>query len=297
MKITNSFKAGGFVLAAALSAGLSFVSPAFGQTEVHPYDPDISYIIDTNSGELTLLGTLGGDSTRAYGINDAGQVVGYSTTTEEGQWHAFITDSNGADMTDLGTLGGYDSFAHGINDAGQVVGTADRAEEGPLSYAFITGPNGVNMTYLGTLGVHDSHAFGINGAGRVVGNSYVGLGRHAFITGPNGADMTDLGTLGGYNSFAYGINDAGQVVGNYFTAEGVHPFITGPDGEGMVDLNSLVDLPDGVILTRATGINNNGQVIAVGVIPEPETYALLLAGLGLVGFMAKRKKIENLKRY
>ncbi len=28
---------------------------------------------------------------------------------------------------------------------------------------------------------------------------------------------------------------------------------------------------------------------AVGVIPEPETYALMLAGLGLVGFMARRR--------
>jgi hypothetical protein len=59
----------------------------------------------------------------------------------------------------------------------------------------------------------------------------------------------------------------------------------------------LVDLPQGVILSQATDINNNGQVIAMGVIPEPETYALLLAGLGLVGFMARRKKMENLKRY
>lgn len=29
---------------------------------------------------------------------------------------------------------------------------------------------------------------------------------------------------------------------------------------------------------------------AVGVIPEPQTYALMLAGLGLVGFMARRRR-------
>lgn len=32
------------------------------------------------------------------------------------------------------------------------------------------------------------------------------------------------------------------------------------------------------------------QTPTVGVVPEPETYAMLLAGLGLVGFMARRRK-------
>ena len=59
----------------------------------------------------------------------------------------------------------------------------------------------------------------------------------------------------------------------------------------MADLNSLVDLPQGVILTLANDINNSGQVIATAV-PEPEASALMLAGLGLVGFIARRKKRE-----
>ena len=29
----------------------------------------------------------------------------------------------------------------------------------------------------------------------------------------------------------------------------------------------------------------------VAAIPEPETYALMIAGLGLVGFMARRRKV------
>jgi len=60
----------------------------------------------------------------------------------------------------------------------------------------------------------------------------------------------------------------------------------------MMDLNSLslVGLPAGVVLESASGINNAGQVIAT-TIPEPEVYALFLAGLALVGFVARRKKI------
>ncbi len=59
----------------------------------------------------------------------------------------------------------------------------------------------------------------------------------------------------------------------------------------MMALNSLVDVPGGVILTEARGINNAGQVIAIGTIPEPEVYALFLAGLALIGFVARRKKM------
>ena len=55
-------------LARTLSAGLSFVSPTSAQER--------SYIIDLNSKTVTDLGTLGGDSSDATGINDAGQVVG-----------------------------------------------------------------------------------------------------------------------------------------------------------------------------------------------------------------------------
>ncbi|MGZ8252442.1 MAG: PEP-CTERM sorting domain-containing protein, partial [Methylophilaceae bacterium] len=36
------------------------------------------------------------------------------------------------------------------------------------------------------------------------------------------------------------------------------------------------------------GINLNGQLVAA--VPEPETYALMLAGLGLIGFFARRIK-------
>ncbi|SFH45005.1 PEP-CTERM protein-sorting domain-containing protein [Nitrosospira sp. Nsp14] len=99
--------------------------------------------------------------------------------------------------------------------------------------------------------------------------------------------------MGGSFTEAYGINDAGQVVGWSYSANAQHAFITGPDGAGMIDLNSLslVGLPAGVVLESATGVNNAGQVIAAA-IPDPETYMLLLSGLALVGFIARRKKMD-----
>jgi probable HAF family extracellular repeat protein len=160
-------------------------------------------------------------------------------------------------------------------------------------HSYILESNGEGLTDLGTLAGGDTYANGINDAGQVAGTAYTAAGaRHAFITGPNGVGMTDLGTLGGDLSIANGINDAGQVVGWSRTAAGAaRAFITGPNGVGMTDLNSLVESPAGIILTRAVDINNVGQAVATGVVPEPQSYALMLAGLILVGFMARRKRL------
>lgn len=104
--------------------------------------------------------------------------------------------------------------------------------------------------------------------------------------------MRYLATPGESAGYASSVSDSGQVVGTWYNAvdRTPHPFITGPNGVGITDLNSLADMPGGVILTQAMDINNAGQVIAMGVIPEPESYAMLLAGLGLLGFVAGRKR-------
>jgi hypothetical protein len=43
-------------------------------------------------------------------------------------------------------------------------------------------------------------------------------------------------------------------------------------------------------LSFETSVITNGSTPPVAAIPEPETYAMLLAGLGLMGFVARRRK-------
>jgi len=50
---------------------------------------------------------------------------------------------------------------------------------------------------------------------------------------------------------------------------------------------------NGELALHVQGIGDNGDsawYVATSPVPEPETYAMLLAGLGLIGFMARRRK-------
>ena len=67
-----------------------------------------------DNGKMTDLGTLGGASSCALGVNDRGQVVGHADDAR-GVRRAFIY--SGGRMKDLAAVGGTTS-ANGINAAG-----------------------------------------------------------------------------------------------------------------------------------------------------------------------------------
>ena len=82
---------------------------------------------------VTDLGTLGGGTSKGYGINASGQVTGEAVTAG-GVLHAFLY-TPGSGMSDLGTLGGGSSKGYGINASGQVTGEAVTA--GGMLHAFL----------------------------------------------------------------------------------------------------------------------------------------------------------------
>lgn len=264
----------------------------------------------------TDLGTLGGLRSAAYDINDAGLIVGYSNTARGigvSQEHATLW--NGATMVDLGTLGGFSSHALAINDKGKIVGDS---QIGKTGQTHATVWSGTHIIDLGTLPDSEfSYALDINNFEQVVGYSEVPAGSfrsHATLW--DNGDIVDMGTLGGTISHASAINDHGQAVGQSYTTGNSDPHAFLWNHSQMIDLNSLLDqnaIDAGWILESAVDINNNGQIIGVAhnainhqttqflltpivsPIPEPQTYCMLLVGLGLMGLRSlhKRNKINS----
>lgn len=200
---------------------------------------------------ITDLGTLGGDTSQAFGINNKGQVVGLAKLNAQ-IYHAFFWD--GETMTDLGTLGGPQSSAADINDAGQVVGVSHYSGGGNRAFLW---QNGV-MQNLGTMGGSQSSASGINSAGQVVGSDgFHGAFDRAFLW-QNGS-MQILTSPGVNHDSATDINDAGQVVGAASFGDPSAPVshaVLWQNG-AIQDLGHLA----GGDRSWAYAINNAGQVV------------------------------------
>jgi probable HAF family extracellular repeat protein len=118
-----------------------------------------------NGGPLQDLGTIGGRSeTRAYGINDLGDVVGLATNGSESSKIAFLY--TGGVMTDLNTLidpasGWVLRSAADINDSGMIAGYGEINGE---THAFLLVPGGGDPTAVpepGTIGLMTLGALGL----------------------------------------------------------------------------------------------------------------------------------------
>mgnify|MGYP005844324043 CR=1 FL=1 len=106
------------------------------------------------------LGALDGGTSAATAINDAGVIVGGSST-DPGS-HAFVWDG---EMTDLGTLGGSYSMAWDINAAGQIVGCSTTAD-------------GTTLPFLSLLARHDAATADARRIhGLCQGNQHIGTDR------------------------------------------------------------------------------------------------------------------------
>jgi probable HAF family extracellular repeat protein len=214
-----------------------------------------------SNGAMTDLGTLGGPASSADAVDSAGDIVGWSYTDDNGNYHPFIYHAGAT--VDLGALDGVDSGpstgnvteVNAMNNTGAAVGS-----DGPF-HAFVYS-NGTGVE-LGTLGGARSFATGVNDSGTVVGWSDTTLvtssEAHGFSYSISGASMTDLGTLnGGTFSQAEGINNAGVAVGYAINGpSGYNHAVTFSNG-AVIDLGVL---GGAYMATIGNAINNLGTAV------------------------------------
>ncbi|HTZ59420.1 MAG TPA: DUF3466 family protein [Acidobacteriaceae bacterium] len=256
-------------------------------------------------GKLSALPNLpGGRNSNAFGVNNLGQVVGWSengvrdstcNTGTPGQvfrFQAVRWEPNGQ-IHELQPLKGDSvAFSMGVNDVGQAVGSSGTCATQGLPPAHVSGLHAVlwepdgTPKYLGTLGDKDhtasNNASSVNDRGDVVGTSEFTDGTvHSFLwTKANG--MRDLGTL---SSSAFAtvagccrtVNNQDEVVGFSIDPNGMTAFLWN-DGK-MTDLNTLIPANSSLHLLGAYSINDQGEIAGQGcVLPAcTELHAVRLS--------------------
>jgi probable HAF family extracellular repeat protein len=217
---------------------------------------DLGHAVVWSAGLVRDLGTLGtGSFSEAWGVNNNGQVVGWSYTDGGNGLtgvHAFLySDVDGlVDLTPQNDNG----YALDINDAGQVTGYRTAAG----GYHAFRWQDGA-FEDLGVLpGFAHSFGWAISSTGQVAGSSSSASGNsERFVRSIDGA-LESLGGTGEHN-VAYGINASGQVVGVRGQSAKRGVVYTGK--AGLRDLDTLIDPASGWVILGAHDINDAGVIV------------------------------------
>jgi probable HAF family extracellular repeat protein len=218
--------------------------------------------------QITRIPTPQGSNSVALGINNKGEVVGYSFQGED--YQAFLYSFSDQSLTGVGSFGGKINAACAINDAGQVTGYSQDENGNLLGFIF---SRSQPIGSLGTLeGSSTSEAFGINSKGTAVGDSQSGTRNHRPVLFSNGS-VQDLG-LGGSNDpdaleTAYAINETGQIVGRHSAGNNAFHAFVFVNGN-TTDLSTL-----GGANGEALAVNKKGQVVGDSDTTEGPAHAFI----------------------
>lgn len=272
---------------------------------------------------LNASGQVAGISQRYSGSASMGQsawLANGSTTQVIGLSGAGYTLNDGYE----------NNWITSLNAAGQVLGGAMRVQNGSNvslgNAAWFS--NGVTTSAIGLTGAayarNDGYQYSqgsfLNEAGQVAGYSYryngsTNKGQSAWFYDDDlnqTFDLTfSLSSDGSANSSVNYLGNDGLVIGSFVKYSGAtylgNRAFAWTAQDGMVELGSLVDgglSTDWSYLASAYRANGAGKIVGTGVlaqggqgvflltpVPEPESYAMLLAGLGLISLVARRRTL------
>src|SRR5271165_4481407 len=270
----------------------------------------VEAVLWSASGKAAVLQDVGSQGISIVkAINDAGQSVGYSVTTSGMDAVLWSPSGKATVLQDVGGQG--NSSAGAINNAGWSVGFSCTTSPWLGRDAVLWSPSGKAKVLQDMGGRGFSAPNAINDAGWSVGESCTTSncsGEDAVLWSPSrkAIVLQDAGARG--NSYVTAINDSRWSVG-WSETPGVCPpkFCNGPLEEAVLWSPSGKATDLGAVLgpawswTEAVGINNSGDIIGYGIyhggqygflltsVPEPSTWAMLLAGFAGLGFAGYRR--------
>jgi hypothetical protein len=211
--------------------------------------------------------------------------------------HALTTSVTTGSFSSVAGAHTVDFGISAINDLGPVSGSLPSGTLGGVTYSYSGGalfnfdthsslPNGISARPVGSTG--NFWSIGTSPAAQqgpgIVSLGTGGVSYYGFLWGS--PDKLGWNTVSFY--------DGSALLGSYGGASVLNP----PDGNQNFASYFNVFAGAGEVITKVTFSANTNAFETdnhafISAIPEPETYAMLLAGLGLLGFMARRRKLKE----
>jgi probable HAF family extracellular repeat protein len=219
------------------------------------------------AGTFTTIARPGLD-TQLIGINDSGQIVGYSYVGGTNTQVFLYTAGTFTTVPLPLPPGARFAIPYDINDAGQIVGSfEDSSVNLPRGFLYDAGV----LTTIDVPGGIATGVSGISDAGKMVGGFGVpGGGAQGFIRDSDGS-ITLFDGPRGDRCCPQDINDAGQIAGEFFDGTTAHGYLYDAGQFTILD-------PPGSLFTSARGMNDAGQVVGVFQGADLRTRGFLYSG-------------------
>jgi len=179
----------------------------------------------------------------------------------------------------------FNAVVSGANEAGTAAPGGPGSGTAILAYNNNNTPTLTDDTYNFSMAV-----FGLSGGtgGRAANAFHIHGAANTIQNGPVRVALDDPTLFTALNS------GSTLLVGGINVAAPLGPFTNGT----YINLSFLDMLRAGLTYVNVHTSANpmgavRGQLIEVSVVPEPSTYAMLLAGLGVVGWMARRRRASR----